>query len=217
MKIALFDLDNTLLAIDSDHAWGEYLGIRGEVDAAAYNAKNDQFYADYRAGKLVMTEFLRFALEPIGRLPLGRLLALREDFMREVGERSVLAKARELVRLHRERGDRCAIVTATNRFVTEPFAEIFGVDHLMASEILWKDGRPTGEPEGVPCFREGKVGHVQAWLDGFGGKLKDCVFYSDSHNDLPLLRSVGEAVAVDPDAQLYEAAKRSAWNVLSLR
>jgi HAD superfamily hydrolase (TIGR01490 family) len=217
MKIALFDLDNTLLGIDSDHAWGEYLGVRGEVDAAAYNAKNDQFYADYRAGKLVMTEFLRFALEPIGRLPLGRLLSLREDFMRDVGEKSVLAKALELVRLHRERGDRSAIVTATNRFVTEPFADIFGVDHLMASEILWKDGRPTGEPEGLPCFREGKISHVQAWLDGFGGKLHDCVFYSDSHNDLPLLRSVGEAVAVDPDPRLYEAAKGSAWNVLSLR
>jgi HAD superfamily hydrolase (TIGR01490 family) len=217
MNIALFDLDYTLISFDSDHAWGEYLGLRGKVDAADYNAKNDKFYEDYRAGKLVMADFLRFSLEPLGRLPLEESLALRRDFMRDIGLGKVLPLGRELVRLHQGRGDRTAIVTATNRFVTEPFAEAFGVDRLLATEILWKDGRPTGEPWGQPCFREGKIAHVQEWLDGFGAKLRDCCFYTDSHNDLPLLEAVGRAVAVDPDATLLAAAKRKGWPVLGLR
>ena len=217
MSIALFDLDYTLIGFDSDHAWGEYLGLRGKVDAKEYSAKNDQFYADYREGKLVMADFLRFSLEPIGRLPLAELKALRDDFMREQGLAQVLPKALELVRLHKSRGDRTAIVTATNRFVTELFAEAFGVDHLMATEILWKDGRPTGEPVGTPCFREGKIEHVQTWLNSFGGSLKDCSFYSDSRNDLALLQAVGRPVAVDPDSTLLAAARERGWTVLSLR
>jgi HAD superfamily hydrolase (TIGR01490 family) len=217
MSIALFDLDYTLIGFDSDHAWGEYLCSRGKVDPKDYTARNDRFYADYRAGKLVMADYLRFALEPLGRLPLEETLALRRDFMRDQGLAQVLPKALELVRLHRGRGEHTAIVTATNRFVTEPFAEVFGVDKLMATEIQWKGGRPTAEPEGLPCFREGKIVHVQRWLDSFGGDLRDCTFYSDSHNDLALLEAVGRPVAVDPDGILLaEAAKRS-WPVFSLR
>jgi HAD superfamily hydrolase (TIGR01490 family) len=217
MSIALFDLDYTLIGFDSDHAWGGYLCARGKVDAQDYTAKNDQFYADYRAGKLVMADFLRFSLEPLGRLPLDEILALRKDFMREKGLAQVLPKALELVRLHKGRGERTAIVTATNRFVTEPFAEVFGVDKLMATEILWKDGRPTAEPDGLACFREGKIVHVQQWLDSFGGDLRDCSFYSDSHNDLSLLRAVGHPVAVDPDATLAAEAVKNGWPVYSLR
>ena len=217
MNIALFDLDYTLIGFDSDHAWGEYLCAKGKVDADLYRRRNDQFYADYRAGRLVMQDFLDFSLAPLGALPVAELYALRDDFMRNEGAVQALPKAKELVRLHQSRGERTAIVTATNRFVTEPFAEIFGVDHLMATEILWKDGRPTAHADGPPCFREGKIGHVQRWLDTFGGNLKDCTFYSDSHNDLPLLNAVGRAVAVDPDATLLAAAKQNSWSVLTLK
>jgi HAD superfamily hydrolase (TIGR01490 family) len=217
MRVALFDLDYTLIGFDSDHAWGEYLCARGKVDAQDYTAKNDQFYADYRAGKLVMEDFLRFSLEPLGRLPWEEIQQLRKDFMREQGLAKVLPKAQELVRLHKTRGERTAIVTATNRFVTEPFAEVFGVDKLMATEIKWADGRPTAQPEGEACFREGKIKHVQRWLDTFGGNLKDCAFYSDSHNDLPLLEAVGQPAAVDPDPVLLAEARHRHWPVFSLR
>lgn len=217
MNIALFDLDYTLIGFDSDHAWGEYLCAKGKVDAELYRRRNDQFYADYRAGRLVMQDFLDFSLAPLGALPVAELYALREDFMRTEGAAQALPKAKELVRLHQARGERSAIVTATNRFVTEPFAGIFGVDKLMATEILWRDGRPTAHADGPACFREGKIGHVQRWLDTFGGSLKDCTFYSDSHNDLPLLNAVGRAVAVDPDPILLSAARQNSWSVLSLR
>lgn len=216
-NIALFDLDYTLIDFDSDHAWGEFLCDLGKVDAQRYRAANDAFYADYRAGRLDMQAFLAFSLKPLGELPKDELFALRDRFMRERGLGRLLPKARELVALHRSRGDRTAIVTATNRFVTEPFARAFGVDRLMATELVWEGGRPTGRPQGEPCFRDGKIAHVQAWLDGFGGRLSDCIFYSDSHNDLPLLLRVGRPVAVDPDAKLLAEARRRAWEVLSLR
>lgn len=215
--IALFDLDYTLIGFDSDHAWGEFLCERGKVNAQDYRSRNDQFYADYRAGRLVMQDFLDFSLAPLGALPVDELFALRDAFMKDVGLKKILTKARELVSLHKSRGDRTAIVTATNRFVTEPFAAAFGVDRLMATEVLWKDGRPTAHALGQACFREGKIAHVQAWLDTFGGRLQDCVFYSDSHNDLPLLKAVGRAVAVDPDAKLAAEARLNGWELISLR
>ena len=217
MSIALFDLDYTLIDFDSDHGWGEYLCELGKVDAAWYRSQNDQFYADYRAGKLDMPAFLAFSLRPLGELPASELFQLRKQFMAEVGEGKILRKARELVALHQSRGDRTAIVTATNNFVTEPFADAFGVDKLLATEVLWENARPTGKPKGTPCFREGKIGHVQAWLDGFGGTLAECTFYSDSHNDLPLLEAVGRAVAVDPDETLKRESRERGWDLISLR
>jgi HAD superfamily hydrolase (TIGR01490 family) len=216
-SIALFDLDYTLLDFDSDHAWGEFLCDLGKVDAAEYRAKNDRFYADYRAGVLDMPAFIAFSLAPLGRLPAPELLELRERFMRERGLARIRAKARQLVQLHRGGGDRLAIVTATNDFVTRPFADALGVETLLATQVRWADGRPTGQAQGQPCFREGKIAHVQAWLDGFGGRLGDCVFYSDSHNDLPLLGVVGRAVAVDPDATLMAEARVRQWDVMSLK
>lgn len=215
--ITLFDLDYTLLDFDSDHGWGEFLCQRGRVDAAEYRSKNDQFYADYRAGRLDMGAFLDFSLAPLGRLPLAELLALRVDFMAARGLAAIRAKARELVALHRSGGDRLAIVTATNDFVTRPFADALGVETLLATRVLWVGGRPTGRSQGEPCFRAGKISHVQAWLDGFGGRLEDCLFYSDSHNDLPLMKAVGRAVAVDPDATLLAEARRLEWEVISLQ
>lgn len=215
--IALFDLDYTLVGFDSDHAWGEYLCELGLVDAAWYREQNDRFYGDYRAGRLDMDAFLAFSLKPLGALPWGRLLELREAFMRERGRPRILPKALQLVRLHQSQGARTAIVTATNEFVTRPFAEAFGVDALLATPLEWREGRPTGRPSGVPCFREGKIAHVRAWLDGFGGRLADCAFYSDSRNDLPLLESVGRPVAVDPDPVLAGEAGRRGWPQMSLR
>lgn len=215
--IALFDLDYTLIDFDSDHGWGEYLCQLGKVDAAWYRAQNDQFYADYRAGRLDMDAFLRFSLKPLGDLAYPELLQLRRDFMVEVGLGKVRRKGRDLVALHQGGGDRTAIVTATNRFVTEPFADVFGVERLFATGVRMRDGRTTGEAEGIPCFREGKIAHVRAWLDSFGGDLRDCVFYTDSHNDLPLLGAVGKAVAVDPDPQLLAEAERKGWEVISLK
>lgn len=216
-NIALFDLDYTLIDIDSDHAWGDYLCRLGKVDAAEYKARNDQFYADYRAGVLDMPAFLAFSLEPLGRLPWTELLSLRNAFMESEGRPHLLAKARALVEEHRAAGDRCAIVTATNQFVTQPFAEAFGVETLLATAIETRDGRPTGKPLGQPCFREGKIVYAQAWLDSFGGRLQDCSFYTDSHNDLPLLEQVGRPVAVDPDEKLAQAAQARGWERISLR
>lgn len=215
--VALFDLDYTLLDFDSDHAWGDFLCSRGKVDAAWYRSQNDAFYADYRAGRLDMDAFLRFSLKPLGDLPYAELLGLRAEFMAEEGAAKILPKAIELVRAHRNAGDRCAIITATNRFVTEPFAAIFQVDALLATEVEMDQGRPTGRAAGRPCFREGKISHAQAWLDSFGGRFGDCVFYTDSHNDLPLLLKVGRAVAVDPDPSLSAEARARQWGVLSLR
>jgi HAD superfamily hydrolase (TIGR01490 family) len=216
-KTALFDLDYTLIGIDSDHAWGDYLCQLGKVDGAWYKAQNDQFYADYRAGRLDMQAFLAFSLKPLGELPWDELQALREDFMRLHGRPHMLPKAVALVREHQAHGERTAIVTATNEFVTRPFADAFGVERLLATGLETKEGRPTGRPLGTPCFREGKIEHVQAWLDGFGGKLADCCFYSDSHNDLPLLSAVGRPVAVDPDPTLRAEAQARGWELISLR
>jgi HAD superfamily hydrolase (TIGR01490 family) len=215
--IALFDLDYTLLDFDSDHAWGDFLCKRGKVDAAWYRSQNDAFYADYRAGRLDMDAFLRFSLKPLGDRPYAELLSLRVEFMAEEGTAKILPKALELVRSHRDAGDRTAIVTATNRFVTEPFAKIFQVDALMATEVEMDQGRPTGKAVGKPCFREGKISHAKAWLDSFGGRFEECVFYTDSFNDLPLLLKVGRAVAVDPDPSLSAEARVRQWGVLSLR
>jgi len=215
--VALFDLDYTLLSFDSDHGWGDFLCRRGKVDADWYKSQNDAFYGDYRAGRLDMAAFLRFSLKPLGDLPFEDLLALRAEFMATEGSSKVLHKALELVRLHRDAGDRTAIVTATNRFVTEPFADLFKVDALLATELEMDHGRPTGRPLGEPCFREGKVSHVQAWLKTFGGRFEDCTFYSDSFNDLPLLRKIGRPVAVDPDQALNAEARAHQWAMLSLR
>lgn len=216
-KIALFDLDYTLIGFDSDHGWGDYLCRLGKVDAAKYKQQNDQFYADYRAGHLDMQAFLDFSLKPLGDIPVEELFSLRERFMRDEGKAQILPKALELVELHRSEGDLTAIVTATNRFVTEPFAQAFRVDKHMATEVAWKDGRPQPHAVGTPCFREGKIVHVQAWLDEVGGSWSDCSFYSDSHNDLPLLEKVGRAVAVDPDETLRREAFARGWEVMSLR
>jgi len=217
VALALFDLDNTLLAGDSDHEWGNFLADRGLVDAEAYRRANDTFYAEYQAGTLDIFAFLRFALEPLTRYPLDQLLAWRAEFLAERIHPLVLPASRRLVEEHRAAGDTPVIITATHSFVTAPIAGLFGVEALIATEPEFVEGRYTGEVAGTPCFREGKVTRLREWLAEHGETLADSHFYSDSRNDLPLLEQVTHPVAVDPDPALAETARGRNWPVQTLR
>lgn len=217
MTLSLFDLDNTLLAGDSDYLWGKFLADQGVVDADWYERENRRFYEEYKAGTLDILEFLAFSLEPLRRLQPDRLTALHQTFMAEVIRPLITPAARALLAFHRQRGDVPLIITATNRFVTEPIARELGVPHLLASEPEMRDGRYTGRVAGTPCFREGKVSRLRDWLKQTGHNLAGSPFYSDSHNDLPLLEMVPRPVAVDPDETLQDHAAARDWPVLSLR
>jgi HAD superfamily hydrolase (TIGR01490 family) len=220
MKLALFDLDNTLIAGDSDYEWGQFLIDRGVLERASYEAQNAAYYEQYKAGTLDIHEFLGFALRPLAAHEPGDLARWHAAFMRERVLPMIGAPARALLRRHLDAGDLCAVITATNRFVTEPIARELGVPHLIATEPESRDGRFTGRVLGTPCFREGKVLRLSEWLSERGRRLEqfaESTFYSDSHNDLPLLERVSHPVAVDPDPQLAAEAKRRGWPVLSLR
>ena len=218
MELAIFDLDNTLIASDSDYLWGRFLAREGVVDPDRYERENQRFYDQYRAGTLDIFEFLRFSLEPLARLPRATLEALRERFLREVIEPILLPRAQALVDSHRAAGRLPMVITATNRFVTEPIVRRYGIDALLATEPAVDDaGRFTGEVVGTPCFQEGKVTRLQAWLAERGLDLAGSWFYSDSHNDLPLLERVDNPVAVDPDARLRALAEARGWPVITLR
>lgn len=220
MNLALFDLDNTLLAGDSDYEWAQFLIEQGVVDPEVYQAGNDRFYRQYMDGTLDIHEFLDFQLAPLARHPRAQLDEWRERFMAAKIRPIMLDKARDLIRDHAARGDLCAIITATNSFITRPIAEAFGVPHLIATEPEIRDGRFTGKSEGIPCFRDGKPRRVTEWLLGQGRRLDEFAeswFFSDSRNDLPLLELVSRPVAVDPDPVLAETARRRGWTILSLR
>lgn len=217
MSLAIFDLDNTLLAIDSDHAWGEFLLEQGAVDAEAYRAANDRFMADYEAGTLDIMAFLAVALEPLAANSPEQLAAWHRQFMTEIIEPHILPRGEALLADHRERGDTLMIITATNRFITGPIAERLGVEHLIAVEPEMRDGRYTGKVSGVPSYREGKVTRLDTWLTEHRQSLAGAWFYSDSHNDLPLLERVDNPVAVDPDPTLHAEAERRGWRIISLR
>lgn len=217
MNLALFDLDYTLLNGDSDHAWGQFLVDEGLVDGEVFKRRNDEFWAQYKAGSLDVHEYLAFALAMIaGRSP-EELRPLHDRFMAQKIEPMVTPAAMALVRRHA--GDLCAVVTATNSFITAPIAARFGVPHLIACNAELADGRYTGRPAGMPSFREGKVTRVEQWLADMGKTFADferTYFYSDSLNDLPLLSVVSHPVAVNPDATLREHASTQGWNILSL-
>ncbi|MCG6896630.1 MAG: HAD-IB family hydrolase [Thiocapsa sp.] len=217
MALAIFDLDNTLLAGDSDYLWGRFLAAEGIVDRAEYERENERFYREYKAGTLDIREFLRFSLRPLRDNARERLEALRERFVAEQIEPIILPAAKELVERHREAGDILLIITATNEFVTAPIAARFGVAHLIATQPAEEGGHFTGEPEGPPAFREGKVRRLEAWLEQQQTDLAGSCFYSDSHNDLPLLERVDRPIAVDPDPRLREAAVERGWSIISLR
>lgn len=217
MRLALFDLDNTLLAGDSDHSWGEFVCQRGLVDAAEYLARNDAFYADYCAGKLDVVAYQNFSQAILGRSDMAQLAQWHREFMAEVIEPIILAKGEALLAEHRAAGDKLVIITATNRFITGPIAERLGVDDLLATECEVVNGRYTGRSTDVPCFREGKVVRLERWLAENGLSLDDASFYSDSVNDMPLLERVSRPVAVDPDDRLRAEAQARGWAVISLR
>lgn len=217
MALALFDLDNTLLAGDSDHAWGEFLCRRGLVEADSYRARNDAFYQDYLEGRLDVQAYQDFCQELLGRSEMDQLDAWHRDFMAEFIEPIILAKGEALIRRHLEAGDRVAIITATNRFITGPIAARLGVDTLLATECGVENGRYIGRSVDVPCFQEGKVVRLERWLDENGLSLDGSWFYSDSRNDLPLLSRVSNPVAVDPDPILRAEAEARGWPVISLR
>lgn len=217
MRLALFDLDNTLLGGDSDHAWGDYLCERGILDGMAYKARNDDFYQDYLAGRLNITDYLNFSLEILGRTEMAQLAQWHREFMRDCVEPIILTKGEALLAEHREAGDKLLIITATNRFVTAPIAARLGVATLLATECEMADGRYTGRTTDVPCFKEGKVTRLNRWLTESGLNLNDSYFYSDSMNDLPLLEQVTHPFAVDPDPNLRAEAEKRGWPVISLR
>ncbi|WP_075878638.1 HAD family hydrolase [Vreelandella massiliensis] len=217
MSLAIFDLDNTLLSIDSDHAWGEFLLEQGAVDPVEYREANERFMADYNAGTLDINAFLAVALKPLAENTPEQLAAWHQQFMASKVEPHILPKAEELIARHRTRGDTLLIITATNRFITGPIAERLGIDHLIAVEPEIIDGHYTGEVTGVPSYREGKVARLEAWLEKQEVVLDGAWFYSDSHNDIPLLEKVDHPVAVDPDDTLRQVAEERQWRIISLR
>ena len=219
-RLALFDLDNTLLNGDSDYEWGQFMCDRGVVDRAAYEAGNRVYYEQYVDGTLDIHEYLAFALRPLANHTPQDLDRWHGEFMRTRIAPMILPKARALVRRHLEAGELCAIITATNSFVTAPIAREFGVAHLIATEPERRDGRFTGRVSGTPCFRDGKLARLDQWLAGLGRRMADfeaSTCYSDSHNDLPLLQRVTRPVAVDPDPTLAREAARRGWERISLR
>lgn len=220
VNLALFDLDNTLLSGDSDFEWSQFLIEQGVLDRELFEAKNLAFYEQYKAGTLDIAEFLDFQLKPLSRHARKVLDGWHEEFMRRKVRPMMTVKGRELVARHREAGDVCLIVTATNSFVTAPIAREFGVTHLIATEPEQNEGEFTGRVAGVPSFREGKVVRMENWLAERGwswSSFGETWFYSDSLNDLPLLSRVSHPVAVDPDATLRTHAERQGWKIISLR
>lgn len=217
MSLAIFDLDNTLISIDSDHAWGEFLLEQGAVDPTAYREANDRFMADYEAGTLDMDEFLAVALRPLAENTPQQLASWHQQFMAGWIEPHILERGEELIARHRTSGDTLLIITATNRFITAPIARRLGIDNLIAVEPEMKGGRYTGRAVGTPSFREGKITRLKEWMADKELSMEDAWFYSDSHNDLPLLEMVDHPVAVDPDDQLKEIAKQRDWRIISFR
>ena len=216
-RLAIFDLDNTLLIGDSDHAWGEFLIDEDLVDGETHKQKNDQFYKDYCEGQLDIYAYQEFALSAIkGKTPEA-LAELHKKFMSSKIEAMIGPKALALIDKHRHQGHQLLIITATNDFVTKPIASRLGIDELLGCTAEIIDGVYSGKITGTPCFQEGKVTRLNQWLESNPFLIKESYFYSDSHNDIPLLEVVGEPVVVDPDPKLREHANQKDWPIISLR
>ena len=219
MRLALFDLDNTLLSGDSDYEWTQHLVNKGVLDRATFEARNTAFFEQYKAGTLDIHEFLDFQLQSLARNTRADLDTWHAEFM-EIRIRPMISpQARKLVKKHQDSGDLCALVTATNSFVTGPISREFNIPHLIATVAAQDNGQFTGKPRGTPSFREGKVSRVEEWLESMGlwsGCFERSWFYSDSLNDLPLLSIVSDPVAVDPDSTLRAHAERAGWMILNL-
>jgi HAD superfamily hydrolase (TIGR01490 family) len=220
MNLALFDLDHTLIPIDSDHEWGEYLSRSGLVDALSFRQANDEWFAHYQAGTLDPVKYLEFAFGILSQFPREKLDQMHRDFMQEVIRPAVLQHARDLVKQHLDAGDLVAIVTATNQFVTAPIAELFEVEHLIAAlPELDSAGNITGKLLGTPTYGPGKIVHTEAWLSRMGKTLADferSYFYSDSQNDIPLLERVTDPIATNPNDKLKAHAIARGWPILNL-
>jgi len=217
MSLTIFDLDNTLISDDSDHLWGEFLVEKKLVDGDDYAKANTQFYNDYCQGKLDIDEYLRFALSFLAEHPIEKLHQWREQFVDEKIRPLILPAAQKLVEKHRNKGDTLMVITATNRFVTEPIVKLFGIPTMLATEPEFVDGRYTGQYVDAPCFKEGKVSRLTNWLANNEVNLSNSTFYSDSHNDIPLLEKVTHPIVVDPDTQLRRHAIEHNWSIITLR
>jgi HAD superfamily hydrolase (TIGR01490 family) len=222
-QLALFDLDNTLLPFDSDYEWGQFLVRQGVVDGIDYAQKNEQFYADYKLGKLDIDAFLRFALKPLSEHPRAQLQEWHDAFMAEVIIGKLHPASIALVKRHQDAGDLCCVVTATNSFVTRPIVNAFGIAHLVATEPATINNEATqmftGAVHGIPSFREGKIHRVRDWLASLGHtmeQIEKSYFYSDSLNDLPLLEAVSHPIATNPDPRLRAEAEKRQWPILEL-
>jgi len=217
VSLAIFDLDNTLISDDSDYLWGQFLVDQGIVDKDQYEEANAKFYDDYKQGTLDIVEFLHFSLAPLAKNDPQQLYKWRSQFIEEVIKPIQLKPAIKLVNKHRFKGDTVMVITATNRFVTEPIVKLFGIDILLATTPEFIDGRYTGKFEGTPCFQEGKVTLLNQWLEDSNETMENSSFYSDSFNDLALLKLVDNPVAVDPDDKLRAHAVEKDWPCMSLR
>ena len=217
MSLAIFDLDNTLIGGDSDFLWGEFLGEEGVVDANAYRKKNEYFYQQYDLGTLDIYAWLEFCLEPLTRYSMTELQELHHRFMIQKIEPILLDKAQNCINRHKERGDTVLVITASTSFVTAPIVKKYGINHLLATEPEIKAGRYTGGVSGMPCFQAGKIDKLMPWLQKNEETLTGSTFYSDSHNDLPLLELVDNPVAVNADKILTQIAEKKGWKVLNWR
>jgi len=217
LALAIFDLDNTLLCGDSDHLWGDFLVEQGVVDAEIYKQANDRFYQEYNEGKLDIFEFLAFSLKPLSEHAPEKLYAWREQFVAEKIDPIILPTGLQHIEKHRAAGDTLLIITATNAFVTTPIAQRLGIEHLIATTPEKIDGRYTGQVAGTPSYKEGKIERLNQWLAKNHRNLDGSCFYSDSHNDIPLLEIVDTPIAVDPDESLTQHAQNRGWPIISFR
>ena len=217
MPLALFDLDNTLLAGDSDYLWGCFLAEKGLVDKDLYEQANQRFYEDYKNGNLDIHEFLAFALTPLTENNADDLRSMHKEFMESSIEPIINQAGKNKIEQHRAQGDHPVIITATNSFVTSPIALAFGINDLIATEPEMVNGSYTGKVAGIPCFKQGKIKKLNDWLKKSDMNLENSYFYSDSHNDLPLLEQVTFPIVVDPDDTLRKVAEERSWEIISFK
>ncbi len=215
MSLAIFDLDKTLIGGDSDFLWGEYMSEIGAVDIDTYQAKNQHFFDLYEQGRLDINEYLEFCLEPLSQQNMETLNTWHQDFMQKKIEPILLPKAQAIVDKHRQKGDKLLVITATNRFVTTPIVKKYGINNLLATEPEIKNNKYTGRVLGEPCFQLGKITHLKRWMKEKNEDLKGSTFYSDSHNDLPMLELVDHPVVVNGDEKLLDIAKKRDWPSLN--
>ena len=217
MQLAIFDLDETLINVDSDVEWGRFLNDEGVTRAKDRNSRNEKFYSQYKKGTLDINVYLEFVCEPLKELKLDTLLVYRKRFIEQRIKPNILEKGQALLDVHRKAGHEILIITATIEFLTKPIAALMGVEHLIAPIPEFLDGSFTGRTIGTPSFGEGKVVRLTQWIENQNKIFDQVSFYSDSHNDLPLLLAADNAIAVDPDPLLLEEAKKRDWSVISLR